>query len=219
MADRPHQDSTPNPTTIVRGKFRDIDHDDPYDKAFLLVTKWGVPPQAAIDSTGAIESVRALERRAIRWFERFDPPVANANTPPSTTTTPLTENPDATTTPTDNPNPSPSAATTTPTNNSSPPSGKKSSLTKARDAALDILPDWMSKSKTENAMLKRKKRTTLEMNRDNFDKNAVESYYDNRYKKVWKEATTEYYNILGDESTRGKHGFGSMAVGIQQWSF
>ena len=116
----------------------------------LQVTTWGVPPQEAIDITGATVTRRALGRRARRRFERFDPPVTDANwhgCEHSSLT--LTDNPDS----------SSSAAGTTPTKESS-------SLTKARDAALDTLPDWMNKEKTENVMLKRKKRTTLEMNRD-----------------------------------------------------
>ena len=38
MADRPRRDSTPNLPTKISRKFRNIDPDDPNDKALLLVS-------------------------------------------------------------------------------------------------------------------------------------------------------------------------------------
>ena len=126
-----------------------------------------MPPKDAIHSTDATTSLRALERRARRWFKRFDPPDA---------TTPLS-------TPTDE------SAKSTP---STPDRDSSLSLAKAREAALESIPAWMDKKQTTSTMSKRKKRTTLEMNWDNFEKGAIDTYYQNRYKNAWKAATTEY---------------------------
>ena len=69
----------------------------------------------------------------------------------------------------------------------------------------------MSKETTSAAMIKRHKRTTLEMNRDNFDKKAISVYYNGRFKTAWKAATTEYAdNVSG--VNRGKRGYSSKDV-------
>ena len=69
----------------------------------------------------------------------------------------------------------------------------------------------MSKETTSAAMIKMHKRTTLEMNRDNFDKKAISVYCDGRFKTAWKSATTEYAeNVSG--VNRGKRGYSSKDV-------
>ena len=92
----------------------------------------------------------------------------------------------------------------------------------------------MSKETTSAAMIKRHKRTTLEMNRDNFDRKAISVYYDKRFKTAWKAATTEYAENLS-RVNRGKRGYSSKDVvdrfnyeflgspdldtaGLQRWS-
>ena len=56
----------------------------------------------------------------------------------------------------------------------------------------------MSKETTSAAMIKRHKRTTLEMNRDNFQKKEISVYYDGRFKTARKSETTEYSeNVYG----------------------
>ena len=65
--------------------------------------------------------------------------------------------------------PSPYLSTTPPRD----PSSKYSSITKSRKQTIDKIPDWMSKGETSYAMTKRKKRTTLEMDRDNFNDQAI----------------------------------------------
>ena len=69
---------------------------------------------------------------------------------------------------------SPNLSTTLPCD----PTSKYSSITKARKQAVEKLPDWMSKGKTSYAMTKRNKRTTLEMNRENFNDQFIKGYYD-----------------------------------------
>ena len=60
---------------------------------------------------------------------------------------------------------------------------------KSRNQAIDKLPDWMSKGKTSHDMTNRKKRTTLEMNKDNLNDQSIKGYYDMQYSTAWKEAT------------------------------
>ena len=69
----------------------------------------------------------------------------------------------------------------------------------------------MSKGKTSYAMTKRKKRTTLDMNRDNFNDQAIKGYYDTRYSTAWKAATIELSTNIS-EANQGTHGFGANAV-------
>ena len=69
----------------------------------------------------------------------------------------------------------------------------------------------MSRGKTADAMKRRKKRTTLKMNRDNFRERATKNYYDNRFSMAWKAATTEFSNALSGDN-QGKHGFSANAV-------
>ena len=69
----------------------------------------------------------------------------------------------------------------------------------------------MSKGKTSYAMTKRKKRTTLETNRENFNDQAIKGYYDTRYSTAWKAVTIELStNIF--EGNQGNHGFGANAL-------
>ena len=70
--------------------------------------------------------------------------------------------------------PSPDLSTTPPRD----PTSKDYSITKSLKQEIDKLPDLMSKGKTSDAMTKQKKRTTLEMNRDNFNDQAIKCYYD-----------------------------------------
>ena len=61
----------------------------------------------------------------------------------------------------------------------------------------------MLKETTSAAMIRRHKRTTLEMNRYNSDKKAICVYCDGRFKTARKAATTEYAeNVSG--ANRGK---------------
>jgi hypothetical protein len=164
-----------------------------------------VPPKDAIHSTDATISQRALEKRARRWFDRFDPP--DAKTPPSTPT-----DDDAKTTPSTSDRDSSSSDRDSSSSLAKADRDSSSSLAKAREAALESIPAWMDKKKTSSTMSKRKKRTTLEMNRDNFDKGAIDTYYHNRYKKAWKAATTEYHTNIKGGKDKARHGFGSEAI-------
>ena len=60
-------------------------------------------------------------------------------------------------------------------------------------------------------MTKRKKRTTLDMNRDNFNDQAIKGYYDTQYSTAWKAATIELSTNIS-KGNQGKHGFGANAV-------
>ena len=89
---------------------------------------------------------------------------------------------------------------------------KREQLDEVREAAIKIIPAWMDKSKTKSAMAKRAKRSTTQVNQDNFDNKAKRIFYGNRFSVVWKLATTELFNdnVTGDNN--GKRGFGERAV-------
>ena len=107
---------------------------------------------------------------------------------PSSTTPGDTEpSLDSSTTPPGDAVPYPDLSTTPPRD----PNSKYYSITKAQNQAIDKLPDWMSKGKTSDAMTKRKKRTALDMNRENLNDQSIKGYYDTRYSTAWKESTTE----------------------------
>ena len=124
-----------------------------------------------------------MRRRVERFFERqeFENGVEsgggdvvsspNSLVPSPSSTTPGDTDllPDFSTTPPGDAVPSPDLSTTPPRD----PTSKYSSITKARNQAIDKLPDWMSKGKTSDAMTKRNKRTTLEINRGNFNEQAI----------------------------------------------
>ena len=69
----------------------------------------------------------------------------------------------------------------------------------------------MSKGKTSYDITKRKIRTTLDMNGDNFNDQSIKGYYNPRYYTAWKAATIEL-NTNISEGNQGKHGFGANAV-------
>ena len=56
-----------------------------------------------------------------------------------------------------------------------------------------------------------RKITTLDMNRENFNDQAIKGYYDTRYSTVWKAATIELSTNIS-KGNQGKHGFGANAV-------
>jgi len=64
--------------------------------------------------------------------------------------------------------------------------GKPTTLTKARSAALDSIPEWMDRETTSSALGKRKKRTITQTAQDNFDSNAMSTYYHTRFNNAWK---------------------------------
>ena len=70
------------------------------------------------------------------------------------------------------------------------PTSKYSSITESREQEIYKLPAWMSKGKTSDAMTKCKKITTLEMNRENFNDQAIKGYYYAQYSTAWKADTT-----------------------------
>ena len=69
----------------------------------------------------------------------------------------------------------------------------------------------MSKGKISYATTKRKKRTTLYMNRENLNDQAIKGYYETRYSTAWKAATIELSTNI-TKGNQGKHGFGANAV-------
>ena len=84
-------------------------------------------------------------------------------------------------------------------------------VTKAREDALDKILAWLDRGKTAGALLKRKKRPTAEVNRDNFTERAENDYREEKFKGGWKDATNEYHaNITGTK--KGKRGFRAASV-------
>ena len=90
--------------------------------------------------------------------------------------------------------------------------GKPTTLRKARSAALDSIPEWMDRETTSSALGKRKKRTITQTAQDNFDCNAMSTYYHTRFNNAWKGGTTYYGEILANPKLRGKHGDGSRSI-------
>ena len=149
--------------------------------------------------SGATVSERAVRHRVKRFFERqeFENGVESGGedivlSPNSLVTSPFSTTPDNTeplldslTTPSGDAVPYPYLSTTPPRD----PTSKDSSITKARKQAIDRLPDWMSKGKTSYAMTNLKKRTTLAINRENFNNQSIKGYYDTQYSTSWKATT------------------------------
>jgi len=90
--------------------------------------------------------------------------------------------------------------------------GKPTTLTKARLAALDLIPEWMDRETVSSALGKRKKRTITQTAQDNFDSNAMPNYYYTRFNNAWKGGTTYYWEILENPKLCGKHGYGSRCI-------
>ena len=95
----------------------------------------------------------------------------------STTPGDTDPSPDSSTTPTGYGVDSPDLSTTPPRD----PTSKDPSITKSQNQAIAKLPDWMSRGENSDAMTKRKKRATLEMNRENFNDQSIKGYYDMQY--------------------------------------
>ena len=145
----------------------------------LKASRYGLPDDLAMQYSGATVSERAVRRRVKIFFDcqEFEHGVdssggdvvssPNSLVPsPSSTTPGDTEPlPDSSTTPPGDAVPFPNLSTT-PTRD---PTSNNSSITKARNQAIGKLPDWMSKGKTSDDMTKRKKRTTLDMDREIFN--------------------------------------------------
>ena len=90
--------------------------------------------------------------------------------------------------------------------------GASSSTRVAIATALDNVPTWLDRDKTEASMSTRKKRSPAEVCRDNFEDNAKKEYYNNRYTTAFKEATTVVHANMNDLNKNGKRGFGVDAV-------
>lgn len=98
-------------------------------------------------------------------------------------------------------------------NNNTPRAGASSCSTQVAIAtALDNVPTWLDRDKTEASMSTRKKRSPAEVCRDNFEDNAKKDYYNNRYTTAFKEATAVVHANMNDVNKNGKRGFGVDAV-------
>ena len=69
----------------------------------------------------------------------------------------------------------------------------------------------MSKGKTSYDLTKRKEITSLDINREIFNDQAIKGYYDTQYSTAWKAATIELSTNFF-EGNQGKHGFGANVV-------
>jgi hypothetical protein len=85
-------------------------------------------------------------------------------------------------------------------------------ITAATAIVLADAPSWLDPDKTLEAMTLRKKRTPSQVCRDNFDSNAIRSYYGDRYSNAFKKATIKLSDSLNDDSTRGTRGQGARAI-------
>ena len=157
----------------------------------LKALRYGLLYGVAMQYSGATGSEQALRRHVKRFFKRqeFDNSVESGGgeivsspnyiVPSPSSSTPGDNEPftDLSKTPPGDATTSPNLSTTPPRD----PTSKDSSITKERNQAIDKLSDWISKGKTSDAMTKRKQRTTLEMNRENFNDQAIKCYYDTQY--------------------------------------
>ena len=82
----------------------------------------------------------------------------------------------------------------------------------ALDQALDRIPGWMDRDKTEAAMTKGKRRTSNQVCLDNFCENSTREYYARRHSDAWKAGSMELYDNWNDPNKQGKQGFGEVAV-------
>ena len=80
----------------------------------------------------------------------------------------------------------------------------------AMSAAAETLPKRMDTHTTKTVMIKQHKRTTKEVNRDNFNENATKRYQEVKYKKIFKVASLEVEANVKDSRKRGRKGFGTM---------
>ena len=106
----------------------------------------------------------------------------------------------------------PPEATTKP-HNSSKSSNNASSDTEsnAKSIALNSLPEWCDKNKIGTTMNKRKKRTSIETNCDNFLQRSMKKFANENYKAAFKIATKQLHqNQSGPNS--GKKGYGAIAI-------
>ena len=74
--------------------------------------------------------------------------------------------------------------------------GKIDTLTAAKAAEIELLPAWQKRNVTEKQMNKRRKRTSEEVCRDQFQDNSLTKFRQARYKVAYKGATKEYHDII-----------------------
>ncbi len=86
----------------------------------------------------------------------------------------------------------------------------------AKSAAIDLLPTWANPETTTEAMSKRNKRTTLQVNRDNFKNKAIADHRWKKYCVAFKGCTSE---LAANRSrgSEGKKGFGTRPI-VEKWN-
>lgn len=206
MADLPPSKPPPNEHTKGGRGLKKLVEGNPNDDAFRLITQHGVPLPVAMQTCGATISEQAMKRRINRHNNLHDIREATA------TAALLDLSRDNLNLP-DTPSHHIQTAAVTPgTGDKATVRGGSTKLpSKYTQAALDALPDWLSRDMTADAMTKRKKRKDKEMTRDNFARKAHKLHRNAKFKKVWKEATQEYHANLTGPTPR-KKGFGARSV-------
>ena len=158
----------------------------------------------ALSFTGASVTRQALHARIGRWRNGLKPPastlVNNIFASRSGTTTNVV--------------PPPLEATATPSESTviTPATNKSSRITPAISAALDNLPSWLDRDKTQASMIVRKRRSASQVNRDDFEAKAKSAYYSKRYTAAKKEATLKFKSYRDDPEKWGKRGYGVVSV-------
>ena len=86
----------------------------------------------------------------------------------------------------------------------------------AKQSAIELLPEWTCKSRTKSTMVKRKKRTPVQVNMDNFETDAISNLRWHKYKEAHKGCTSEVAAIRSGPNNR-KRGYGTRAV-VDRWN-
>ena len=97
-----------------------------------------------------------------------------------------------------------------------PPNNCTDETIVAKDAAIKTLPKWNDTPLVKKAMHKRKKKTSMDSNRNNFTKNAVNILASAQYLKALKDATSFYKAVLNG-SNAGKKGYGPRLI-ADRWN-